>query len=39
MLGASVLLVPFVFWKWKLGRGIGVAFSALYAIYVLTVLA
>lgn len=35
MLGASVLLLPFVFYRWPITRGIGIGFCALYAIYVI----
>ncbi|MHA6346082.1 calcium/sodium antiporter [Roseivivax sp. CAU 1761] len=38
MLGASVLLVPFVFWRWNLGRGLGIALTVLYAVYIGSVL-
>ncbi len=38
MLGASVLLAPFVFLKWHMGRVWGVVLSALYVVYVLIVL-
>ena len=33
MLGAAVLLLPFVFYRWPITRGIGLGFCALYAIY------
>ncbi|WP_300515183.1 calcium/sodium antiporter [Aliiroseovarius sp.] len=38
MLGASLLLLPFVFLKWHMGRGWGIALSVLYVVYVLMVL-
>lgn len=38
MLGASLLLAPFVFWKWHMGRVWGVLLSVLYIAYVLIVL-
>lgn len=38
MLGASLLLAPFVFWKWHMGRVWGILLSALYIAYVLMVL-
>ncbi|WP_074221623.1 calcium/sodium antiporter [Rhodovulum sp. ES.010] len=38
MLGASVLLVPFIFLKWGLGRAWGAVFLGLYALYILMVL-
>lgn len=34
MLGASVLLAPFVFLKWNITRGWGIALSAAYLVYV-----
>ncbi|QBY02492.1 calcium/sodium antiporter [Rhodophyticola sp. CCM32] len=34
MLGASLLLAPFVFLKLQMGRAIGMAFVALYVIYI-----
>ena len=39
MLLASVLLIPFVFFKQDITRGWGIALSALYAVYILMVLA
>nr|WP_186827044.1 calcium/sodium antiporter [Shimia ponticola] len=39
MLGASLLLAPFVFRRWKITRVWGVALSVLYAIYLMVVLA
>jgi len=38
MLGASIVLLPFVFLPWKMGRIVGCIFSALYILYVLVVL-
>ena len=38
MLGASILLAPFVFLKWHMGRIWGIVLSALYVIYVMIVL-
>jgi cation:H+ antiporter len=38
MLAASLILIPFVFWRWRMGRRVGVAFSALYIAYLLIVL-
>ncbi len=38
MLGASLLLAPFVFLKWHMGRVWGVVLSALYVVYVMMVL-
>ncbi len=38
MLGASLLLIPFVFMKMDLTRGWGIALSALYAVYIIVVL-
>ncbi len=38
MLGASLLLIPFVFKGWRMGRRVGVLFSALYVAYLLMVL-
>lgn len=39
MLGASLLLLPFVFLKWDIGRFWGAVFSGLYIVYILTLLA
>ena len=39
MLGASLLLMPFVFLKWDLGRVWGLIFTALYAVYIWAVIA
>jgi len=38
MLGASLLLVPFVFFRKDLTRGWGIALTALYIAYVVAVL-
>ena len=38
MLATSLLLIPFVYRKWIFGRAVGLVFSALYIIYVVTVL-
>ena len=38
MLAASLLLVPFVFLKWDIGRLWGIALTALYLVYVYVVL-
>ena len=38
MLGASILLIPFVFLRKDIGRRWGVALSTLYVAYVVTVL-
>ena len=38
MLAASVLIVPFVFRGWRMGRVWGIVFSALYALYLMAVL-
>ena len=38
MLGASLLLAPFVFLKWHMGRRWGIVLSMLYVIYVVYVL-
>jgi len=38
MLGASLLLAPFVFWKWHMGRIWGVVLTSLYVVYLVTVL-
>lgn len=39
MLAASLLLAPFVFKGWHMGRGWGVALSALYILYIVVVVA
>ncbi|MCV6586706.1 MAG: calcium/sodium antiporter [Marinibacterium sp.] len=38
MLGASLLIIPFVFFKKDITRGWGVVLSALYVIYILAIL-
>lgn len=38
MLGASLLLVPFVFFRKDLTRGWGIALTALYTAYIVAVL-
>ncbi len=38
MLAASLVLIPFVFFKWQMGRVIGAAFVVLYLTYMLVVL-
>ena len=38
MLAASLILIPFVFLRWRMGRRVGVAFSALYIAYLLILL-
>lgn len=38
MLGASLLLAPFVFLKWHMGRMWGIILSALYVVYIVAVL-
>lgn len=38
MLGASLLLLPFVFFRQDITRGWGIALSALYVIYIVSVL-
>ncbi|GGL54045.1 calcium/sodium antiporter [Wenxinia marina] len=39
MLGASVLLAPFVLWGRDIGRGVGIAFCTLYVAYVAALVA
>ncbi|MEO1677539.1 MAG: calcium/sodium antiporter [Pseudomonadota bacterium] len=39
MLGASLLLAPFVFLRWPMGRAWGIALTAAYVVYVGVVLA
>jgi cation:H+ antiporter len=34
MLAASVVLAPFIFLRWPMGRVVGVVFTALYLVYV-----
>ncbi|MEM6728658.1 MAG: sodium:calcium antiporter, partial [Pseudomonadota bacterium] len=38
MLGASLVLAPFVFLKWKMSRAMGAAFSVVYVAYLVFVL-
>lgn len=38
MLAASLMLIPFVFLRWKFGRITGLVFTGLYAAYVINVL-
>ena len=38
MLGASALLIPFVFFKWNITRRFGLGLTALYLFYVTLVL-
>ncbi|WP_095588385.1 calcium/sodium antiporter [Actibacterium ureilyticum] len=38
MLGASMLLLPFVFLHWPINRAWGIVFTALYAVYIVSVL-
>ena len=38
MLAASLLLAPFVFLRWSINRVWGIVFTALYAVYVISVL-
>lgn len=38
MLAASVLLAPFVFYRWPMGRAVGLGFSALYVGYMILLL-
>ncbi len=38
MLAASLLLIPFVFWKKDMGRAVGMVLSALYLLYIAIVL-
>lgn len=37
MLGASLLLIPFVYMRWIMGRTVGLVFSALYVTYIVLV--
>ncbi|MBY4893790.1 calcium/sodium antiporter [Rhodobacteraceae bacterium N5(2021)] len=39
MLAASLILAPFVFFRWGMGRVVGLAFTALYVGYILLLLA
>ncbi|HID67666.1 MAG TPA: calcium/sodium antiporter [Roseibacterium sp.] len=38
MLAASILIAPFVFFRWPMGRKVGLAFSALYVGYIVLLL-
>ncbi len=38
MLASSVLIAPFVFYRWPIGRAVGLGFSALYAGYIVLLL-
>ncbi|WP_224816220.1 calcium/sodium antiporter [Hasllibacter sp. MH4015] len=38
MLAASIVIAPFVFFRWPMGRPVGLAFSALYAGYIVLLL-
>lgn len=38
MLAASLILAPFVFYRWSLGRGVGIVFTLLYAGYIVVLL-
>ena len=38
MLGASLVLAPFVLWRWALGRAVGALFVLLYAGYITALL-
>lgn len=38
MLAASIVLAPFVFFRWPMGRAVGLAFSALYVGYMVLLL-
>ncbi len=39
MLASSLVLVPFVFFKWNMGRGFGVALTLAYVAYIVAVIA
>ncbi|GAB5447773.1 calcium/sodium antiporter [Gymnodinialimonas sp.] len=39
MLAASAVLAPFVFFRWGMGRIVGLAFTALYVAYIVVLLA
>jgi cation:H+ antiporter len=39
MLAASLVLAPFVFLRWSMGRIVGLVFTALYVAYLLLLLA
>lgn len=38
MLAASIVLAPFVFFRWGMGRGVGLAFTGLYVGYIVLLL-
>jgi cation:H+ antiporter len=38
MLAASLVLAPFVFFRWSMGRGVGLVFTALYVGYIVMLL-
>lgn len=38
MLAASAMLAPFVFYRWGMGRMVGLAFTALYVVYIVLLL-
>lgn len=38
MLAASILIAPFVFYRWPIGRALGLGFSALYVGYIVVLL-
>ncbi len=38
MLAASIIIAPFVFLRWPMGRAVGLAFSALYVGYIVLLL-
>lgn len=38
MLGASILLVPFVFWRWNINRAWGIGLTIAYFVYIAIVL-
>jgi cation:H+ antiporter len=39
MLAASLVLAPFVFLRWSMGRLVGVVFTSLYVAYLVMLLA
>jgi cation:H+ antiporter len=39
MLAASLVLAPFVFLRWSMGRLVGIVFTALYVGYIAMLLA
>jgi cation:H+ antiporter len=38
MLAASLMILPFVFWKWPISRLWGLAFTGLYAAYLVALI-